>query len=116
MQRFVLSAAIIGASVGLCGCNMSSGSSNSTPVAAAPSSGAGAPAWPPLPPAAACTETLNKYQEVLTADVKSGNLNKTVYDQIEADLVRAAGACAAGKDGDAMAIIRSTKEKHGYHA
>ncbi len=74
------------------------------------------PAWPALPPAAACTDKLNTYQKVLTADVTSGNLNKTVYDQIEADLLRAANACAAGKDGEALGIIHATKEKHGYHA
>lgn len=115
MRRIVLSGAIIGAAAGLCGCNMSSGASDPAPVAAAPSSGAPPPAWPPLP-AAACADSLNSYQKVLTADVTSGNLNKTVYEQIEADLLRAANACAAGKDGEALGIIRSTKEKHGYRA
>jgi hypothetical protein len=113
MYRILLTAAVIGLTAALCGCNASS---DSPPVATAPSSAGSTPAWPPLPAAAACSESLNGYQTVLTADVKSGNLNKSVYDQIEADLLRAATACAAGKDGEAAGIIRSTKEKHGYHA
>ena len=115
MRRIFWSMAAIGAAAGLAACNMSSGSSDPAPVAAAPPAGAAAPAWPALP-AAACADSLNSYQKVLTADVTSGNLNKTVYDQIEADLLRAANACAAGKDGEALGIIRSTKAKHGYRA
>lgn len=112
MQRILLSIAIVGASVALAGCNQTSGSP--APVAAAP--GAGQPNWPPLPENAACTESLNAYQKVLTADLTTGNVNQSVYDKIEADLARAADACAAGKNGEAAGIIRSTKLKHGYRA
>ncbi len=114
MQRIFFSIAVAGAAVALCGCNQSVGAP--PPVAAAPTSGANQPSWPPLPESAACTESLNSYQKVLNADVSTGNLNQSVYDEIEADLSRAATACAAGKDGEAAGIIRSTKTKHGYHA
>ena len=52
-----------------------------------------------------------------SADLRrtTGNLNQKVYNAIEADLSRAASACAAGKDGEALGIIHATKEKHGYH-
>ena len=117
MLRLVSSIAAVAAAAALCGCNMSAAPSNASPEPAAPSSSAAAaPAWPELPAAAACTGKLNDYQKVLTADVASGNLNKSVYDKIEEDLTRAAGACAAGKDADALGIIRATKEKHGYRA
>jgi hypothetical protein len=114
MQRIFLLTAITGAAAALCACNQSA-QPYETPVAAAPSTRA-APAWPELPPAAACTDKLNSYQKVLTADVTTGNLNEKVYNEIEADLSRAANACAAGKDGEALGIIHATKEKHGYHA
>jgi hypothetical protein len=53
---------------------------------------------------------------VLDADVGTGNLARSVYEKIGADMSRAAEACAAGKDSEARAIIRSTKLKHGYRA
>jgi len=75
-----------------------------------------APAWPRLPENAACTNELTHYQTVLDADVSTGNLNRSVYNEIEIDLARAADACANGKDGEAHAIIHATKIKHGYRA
>ncbi|MGH8514527.1 MAG: hypothetical protein ACREV8_11435 [Gammaproteobacteria bacterium] len=69
-----------------------------------------------MPEGASCTKDLNHYQTVLDADVRTGNVNRSVYDEIEIDLGRAAGACAAGRDGEARAIIRSTKIRHGYRA
>jgi hypothetical protein len=113
MQRIILSVAIVGVSVTLAGCNRSA--SPPPPQAAAPPSGPASPNWPPLPENASCTEKLNSYQKVLTADVTTGNVARSVYDAIEGDLMRAADACAAGKDGEALSIIRATKEKHGYH-
>jgi hypothetical protein len=74
------------------------------------------PNWPKLPEGAACTNDLNHYQTVLDADVGTGNVNRSVYDQIETDLGRAANACATGHDGEARAIVRSTKLQHGYRA
>ncbi|MEJ0093714.1 MAG: hypothetical protein WDN46_09805 [Methylocella sp.] len=114
MPRIYLSMAMLGATLAIGGCNASSGA----PVAAIPSAPAGPaqPNWPPLPANAACSDNLNRYQTVLTSDVSTGNVNQSVYDQIEADLMRAADACAGGRDSEAMSIIRATKVKHGYHA
>jgi hypothetical protein len=113
MRRIFLFSAIVGAAAALCGCYQSQPYVG--PTAAAPSTGIATPVWPDLPPAAACTDKLNSYQKVLTSDVTTGNLNQKVYNEIEADLSRAASACAAGKDGEALGIIHATKEKHGYH-
>ncbi len=113
MRRILLSTAVVAAAAALCGCYQSQ---PYVGPAATPSSGVAAPVWPDLPPTAACTDKLNTYQKVLTSDVTTGNLNQKVYDEIESDLSRAASACAAGKDGEALNIIHATKEKHGYHA
>ena len=107
-------AGIFLAAVALGGCNQTSGSS--APVAAVAPRAPAPPNWPKLPEGAACTNDLNHYQTVLDADVGTGNVNRSVYDQIETDLGRAANACAAGHDGEARAIIRSTKLQHGYRA
>jgi hypothetical protein len=102
------------AAIALGGCNQTSGSS--APVAAVAPKAPAPPNWPKLPEGAACANDLNHYQTVLDADVGTGNVNRSVYDQIEIDLGRAADACAAGHDGEARAIIRSTKLQHGYRA
>jgi hypothetical protein len=109
-----LSARVLFAAAVLGGCNQTSGSS--TPLAAATPQGSAPPKWPKLPENAGCTNDLNHYQTVLDADVGTGNLNRSVYDEIEADLSRAANACGNGRDGEARVIIRSTKLKHGYRA
>jgi hypothetical protein len=109
-----LSAGVFLAAIALGGCNQTSGSS--APVAAVAPQLPVPPNWPNLPEGAACTKDLNHYQTVLDADVHTGNVNRSVYDQIETDLGRAADACAAGHDGEARAIIRSTKLRHGYRA
>jgi hypothetical protein len=109
-----ISMGFILAAVALGGCNQTSGSS--APVAAVAPQAPAPPNWPKLPEGAACTNDLNHYQTLLDADVATGNLNRPVYNQIETDLGRAANACAAGHDGEARAIVRSTKLQHGYRA
>jgi hypothetical protein len=104
---------ILIAALALGGCNRTTATA---PVAPAVPQGPVRPVWPSLPETAACTKELNHYQTVLDADVGTGNLNRSVYEEIEADLSRAASACADGKDGEARAIIHSTKIKHGYRA
>jgi hypothetical protein len=102
------------AAIAIGGCNQTSGSS--APVAAVAPQASAPPNWPKLPEGATCTNDLNHYQSVLDTDVGTGNVNRSGYDQIETDLRRAASACAAGHDGEARAIIRSTKLQHGYRA
>ena len=109
-----LSTGVFLAAIAISGCNQTSGSS--APVAAVAPQAPAPPDWPKLPEGAACTHDLNHYQTVLDADVGTGNVNRSVYDQIETDLSRAANECAAGHDGEARAIIRSTKLQHGYRA
>ena len=68
-----------------------------------------------LPPGAACTDKIHRYQAVLDTDRASGNIEPPVYQAIEGDLSQAADACAAGHDREALRIIRASEEKHGYH-
>jgi hypothetical protein len=68
-----------------------------------------------LPPGAPCTERYNRYQAVVGADHRTGNVNEPVYVAIERELSRAAAACAAGRDGEALSLIHQSEARHGYH-
>jgi hypothetical protein len=106
--------AILAAALGLAACNQTA--SSPEPVAMTGPRAPAPPVWPKLPDGAACTGELTHYQTVLDADVGTGNVNRSVYDEIETELVPAANACAAGKDSEARAMIRAAKLKHGYRA
>jgi hypothetical protein len=97
----------------LCGCNQTTGS-NAAPVAAVPVA-AHVPIDPGLPEGALCTKAYTHYQAVLKADVETGNVQQSVYTQIQSELAPASTACAAGRDAEARSLIHASQEKHGYH-
>jgi len=66
-------------------------------------------------PGGACTARLDRYQEVVSADRRTGNVNELVYAQIERELSRAAAACSAGRDREALSLFRQSQARHGYH-
>lgn len=108
----LLTAIAVAAMLG--GCN-----ENAAPVASAPP-----PPPPPqaqaadlsgLPPGAPCTEKINRYQGVLVADHRTGNVEDPVFNQIEHEISDAAAACSAGKGSQALAMVRASQVKHGYH-
>ncbi len=94
------------------GCNQGS------PVASATAPAAGAPAtaqFANLPGGAPCTEKINRYQAVLSDDVRTGNVERPVYNQIQTELSKAADACAAGRGHEALGLVKASEERHGYH-
>lgn len=108
MLRIIVPLALFGSSLGLAGCN-------ETVAASAPALEATAPtASARLPAGAACTKEIGHFQTIVRADLATGNVEQSVYDKIEGDLDRAAQACAAGRGGEAHAIIAGTKSAHGY--
>jgi hypothetical protein len=110
------SSAVLGAAIALGGCNLSANAPAPQVVAAAPPPGPAQPHWPSLPEGAACTADLNRYQGVLSADVRTGNVNRSVYDKIQTELTPAAQACAAGQDSEARSLIHASKVRHGYRS
>lgn len=86
------------------------------PTASAPPAIAAAPvAAAPLPEGAGCGSTIARTQAVVDSDVATENLNKTVGDRFSADLSRAAEACRAGRDREALSLLASAKSRYGYH-
>ncbi|HLH11252.1 MAG TPA: hypothetical protein VKV77_05150 [Methylovirgula sp.] len=96
----------------LCGCN------EAQPVASVPQAPPPQPApadFSGLPPDAACTAKINRYQGVVTADHQTGYVSDQVFADIEHDLTDAAEACSAGNSDEALSRIRISEQKHGYH-
>gem|GEM_PF-458880 len=111
MRGLVLPAAII-AAFALSGCN-----ETAQPVAVAapqPMAPSG-PAIAGMPPGAPCTNAIGAYQTVIQHDADTGNVNQSVYHQIEDEISRAAAACSSGHDGEARSLLQASKERHGYH-
>lgn len=107
-----------GAFLGGCsqGANAPQPYSNPPPAAASGPTLPSPPSWPAFPANSSCAGPLNSFQTVVWSDVKTGNVNRSVYDSIAGDLSRAADACAGGRDSEALSILRATKSKHGYRA
>lgn len=85
------------------------------PTASAPPLVAAAPVAAPLPEGAGCGPAIARTQAVVDSDVATENLNKSVGERFSADLHRAADACRAGKDHEALSLLASAKSRYGYH-
>jgi hypothetical protein len=84
--------------------------SSNAPPPAAPQSAAIAP----LPQGGGCGPAIARTQAVVDSDVATGNLNKPVGDRFGADLRRAAEACTAGRERDALGLLAAAKARYGY--
>lgn len=91
--------------VGLAACNQMATMPVVKPVVAEPASG---PAGP------GCAAQIARFKEILAYDLSVGRVHKTVYDQASGPVAQAEGACAAGRSGEAMAILTRAKRASGY--
>ena len=67
-----------------------------------------------LPGGGDCRSVIARYRAVTESDVQTGNANKSVGAQIEREIGGADAACAAGREGEALRLIASSKSRHGY--
>lgn len=67
-----------------------------------------------LPDDPGCGGEIARFRAVLRNDVETGNVGQGVYDRASGDLARGEAACTAGRDGEARAILASTKSRFGY--
>lgn len=91
--------------LGLAGCNQMATAPIAKPVVAEPASGAAGPG---------CEAQIARFKEIMTYDLGVGRVAKSVYDMASAPLAQAESACAAGRSGEAMAILTRTKRASGY--
>ena len=109
MRSLIVPILACAGALALAGCN----SSAPPPQAAMPQVRAGlTPAA--LPQGAGCTNEIARYRAVIDNDHSTGNVGDNVWKQIEGEIASASAACAAGKDGEALALLRASKSRHGY--
>lgn len=82
-------------------------------AAAGSASGVTAPGFS-LPEGGGCAGEIARYRAVIANDLATGHVNRGVHDRIGAELDRAAGACSAGRDAEAVRQVRATKSRFGY--
>ena len=94
------------------GCTLSACQSSAPPPVAAVAAPAAAVA--PLPTGTGCGPSVARTQAIVATDVKTGDLSAPVGTRFSADLSKAAGACAAGREGEAMSLLAAAKARYGY--
>jgi hypothetical protein len=63
-----------------------------------------------------CSGEIARYRTVMKNDFDTGNVNKSVYAQFQSEIGRAEAVCSAGRDSEAIGLVRSSKARHGYPA
>jgi hypothetical protein len=66
------------------------------------------------PAAAACGDEIAAFEAIAASDAKTGNLNKSVYTRITAELAPVKAQCGAGHDAEANRALAGIKSRHGY--
>lgn len=67
-----------------------------------------------LPEGAGCSGAIARYRAILDNDLAMGHVNRAVYDNIQNEIEPAVAACSAGRDAQAVALVRASKARHGY--
>lgn len=67
-----------------------------------------------LPSGDGCAGGLARYRAVLDNDLAMGHVGQSVYATIQSELAPADSACAAGRGGEALSLLRASKSRHGY--
>lgn len=72
----------------------------------------------PAVPAAArpdCTRAIARFRAITNSDVATGNLNRSVYERIEAGLPQVILLCRHGDDRQSLAALTRLEHRYGYH-
>jgi hypothetical protein len=64
---------------------------------------------------AACASAISDFETIITNDAETGNLDKSVYRRIVAELAPVKRNCGAGHDAEASRALAAIKARHGYH-
>jgi hypothetical protein len=62
-----------------------------------------------------CGDSTNRFQAIIDSDVATGNLNRSVYRRMTADLAPVKAACTAGRNAEAESRLDGVRARYGYH-
>jgi hypothetical protein len=94
------------AALALAACNQTSGP--------APSSATVTPSSFRMPDGSGCKGEIDRYRAIMDNDLAMGHVNKSVHARVVREIEQAAATCAAGRDGEAVRLINTTKSRYGY--
>ena len=117
IRSFAQLAPALGAAALLAGCNTTGPSSIAATPPAAPSPFATQHYTPEgfkLPEGSGCSGAIARWQAIQANDYASGNVNPSVYKEIQSEIAAASAVCAAGHDAQATAMIAASRRRHGY--
>jgi hypothetical protein len=67
-----------------------------------------------LPAGAGCAGAIARYRAVIDNDLAMGHVGQGVHATIGSELAAADATCAAGREGEALVLVRASKSRHGY--
>jgi len=77
-------------------------------------SAAVAPAGFRMPEGGGCQGEVSRYRAVMDNDLAMGHVHQSVHVRVTREIELAQAACAAGRDAEAIRMIRTTKSRYGY--
>jgi hypothetical protein len=101
----------------LAGCNSTSAPTSALQPASLQQTGA-APGVTPasfrMPEGAGCSGDVARWRAIQDNDLRTGHVSQSVYERIKSEIDSAASACASGREGEASAMVRASRARHGY--
>ena len=61
-----------------------------------------------------CGAELSAYKSLMDNDLRTGHVNKPVYDKVITELKPAVASCQAHRSYEAIALMNATKRRYGY--
>ncbi|MCB5177187.1 hypothetical protein [Microvirga lenta] len=80
----------------------------------APGSASVTPSSFRMPEGTGCAGEVARYRAVMDNDLAMGHVNHSVYGRVSREIDQASSACAAGRDAEAIRMIRAAKSRYGY--
>jgi hypothetical protein len=69
-----------------------------------------------LPEGSGCSAEIARWKAIQDNDLNTGHVSQKVYDRIQGDIARASEACQAGRDAEAISIVKQSRARNGYPA
>lgn len=67
-----------------------------------------------LPEGSGCAGAIARYRAIMDNDLAMGHVEHGVFVTIQGEIDHAASTCSAGRDAQAIALVRASKARHGY--